>query len=314
MAPSPTGFLHLGNAWAFLIAWLTARSAGGRVILRIEDLDTQRSKPHFVQAIYDDLLWLGLDWDEGPDVGGGSYPYLQSLSCLSYSEALSSLSSLGLTYPCFCTRKDLRSLPSAPQIGDMGVPYPGTCRNLTESERDRRFAKGMKATVRFACDAQEVLFTDLCCGEQRTTLQQCGGDFALRRSDGVFAYQLAVAVDDARMGITHVVRGRDILPSTPRQIILLQRLGKKVPVYAHIPLLLDEQGERLAKRHQSLSLRALREKGVAPTAIVGLLGMLAGLPPAGNAMSPHDLLPSFSLAKIPNNDLQLTRQQLLCLT
>ncbi len=302
--------MHLGNAWAFLLAWLFARNAGGRVILRIEDLDAQRSKQRFVQSIYDDLHWLGLDWDEGPDTGGVHAPYLQSLSLDLYSEALASLETQGLTYSCFCTRKDLRSVHSAPQIGDMGVPYPGTCRKLTYTERQNRFASGLKATVRFACDEQELHFTDVCCGEQRTTLQQCGGDFALRRSDGVFAYQLAVAVDDARMGITHVIRGRDILPSTPRQIVLLRKLGKEIPTYAHIPLLLDEDGERLAKRHQSLSLCALRETGVAASAIVGLLGMLAGLNPSAKPMSPHDLVPSFRLANIPHNDLLLTNRQL----
>lgn len=297
-----------------MLAWLFARNAGGRVLLRIEDLDAQRSKPCFVQSIYDDLRWLGLDWDEGPDIGGAHSPYLQSLSLDLYSDALASLDLQGLIYPCFCTRKDLRSLHSAPQIGDMGVAYPGTCRILTATERQSRLANSSKAAIRFACDEQEVLFTDVCCGEQRTTLQQCGGDFALRRSDGVFAYQLAVAVDDARMGITHVIRGRDILPSTPRQIVLLQKLGKKIPTYAHIPLLLDEQGERLAKRHQSLSLCALRDTGVRSTTIVGFLGMLAGVNPTGEPLSPQDLVPSFNLANLPNIDLLLTSQQLLHLS
>ena len=306
--------MHLGNAWSFLSAWLCARRENGKVILRIEDLDPQRSKASHVQAIVDDLRWLGLDWDEGPDIGGPSLPYSQSQCFDHYAAALAKLETLGLTYPCFCTRKDLRSLPSAPQIGDMGVPYPGTCRALSQRERQTRLQAGAKACLRFAGDQHPVYFSDLCCGPQQMTLEDCGGDFALRRSDGVFAYQLAVAVDDARMGVTHVVRGRDILPSTPRQIVLLRHLGEPVPQYAHVPLLLDAEGERLAKRHQSLSLAALREMGVSPARIVGLLGKLAGIHPEGGAITPLELSAQFSFAALPREDVRLDSYWLAKLT
>lgn len=238
-------------------------------------------------------------------MGGPSFPYNQSQCFSFYSDALLKLQNLGVTYPCFCTRKDLRSIPSAPQIGDMGVPYPGTCRSLSLTERQARLKAGAKASLRFAGDGRSVCFSDLCCGPQQMTLEQCGGDFALRRSDGVYAYQLAVAVDDARMGITHVIRGRDILPSTPRQIVLLQYLGKNVPQYAHVPLLLDMDGERLAKRHQSLSLAALREMGVPAERIIGLLGKLAGIYPEGSPITPLALASKFVFAALPHKDVRL---------
>ncbi|MBO4335835.1 MAG: tRNA glutamyl-Q(34) synthetase GluQRS [Desulfovibrio sp.] len=306
LAPSPTGLLHLGNAWAFLLAWLACRAQKGRLILRIEDIDPQRSRPEFVSAILDDLRWLGLDWDEGPDRGGAHGPYVQSKRLAEYALALDRLAQLGYLYPCFCTRKELKSLANAPHLEDTGPVYPGTCRNLSDELRRKRIAQGQRYTLRLACPEMAVDFDDAICGPQH--LQPCdwGGDFALRRSDGVVSYQLAVALDDAAMGVTQVVRGRDILFSTPKQILLLRLLGKSVPAqYAHIPLLLNAEGERLAKRHQSLTLAALRTRGVRPERLIGFLSSLAGLNPGAQAIKPLELVPAFSFSKLPQVDVCL---------
>ena len=310
LAPSPTGLLHLGNGWAFLLAWLSARSAGGVVILRMEDIDPARSRAHWAEAIMEDLHWLGLDWDYGPDVGGPHAPYTQSLRSACYTAILERLTAAGHCYPCYCTRKELRQLAGAPHVEDMGAPYPGLCRRLTPRQRAAREAAGRKACVRLRCPEAPINFEDVVYGPQRFDLQHCGGDFALRRSDGVVAYQLAVVADDAAMGITQVVRGRDILISTPRQILLYRLLGLPAPQYAHIPLLLDAQGERLAKRHQSLSLRALREKGIAPEAVVGLLAWLARWQPRPEPLAAAALLPHFCLHRIPRDDMRVTQEML----
>ncbi|WP_165066726.1 tRNA glutamyl-Q(34) synthetase GluQRS [Desulfovibrio sp. ZJ200] len=308
LAPSPTGYLHLGNAWAFLLAWLAARAQNGLLILRQEDIDPQRSRPEYASAILEDLRWLGLDWDQGPDLGGPAGPYEQSRRGDFYTQALARLQAAGLTYPCFCTRKELRLLAAAPHPGDAGAPYPGTCRDLSPEQRAAALRSGRKAALRLRCPDQAIVFEDGLQGPQNFRLADCGGDFALCRSDGVVAYQLAVAVDDALMGVTQVVRGRDILPSTPRQIALLRLLGYAPPSYLHVPLLLDSGGERLAKRHHSLALRTLREKGADPRQVTGLLGRLAGLNPAGRPLSPAELLPFFSPARLPRQDLRLTDQ------
>lgn len=289
LAPSPTGPLHLGNAWAFLLAWLAARAEGGRVILRMEDIDPARSRPEWVGAVCRDLRWLGLDWDEGPDAGGGMAdtgphaPYEQSRAGPLYERAFAVLVAAGRVYPCYCTRKELRTLAGAPHgaadgLGDAGASYPGTCRRLSPAERRERELAGRRSAWRLACpEGAAESFDDAVLGPQHVTLAECGGDFALRRSDGVWAYQLAVVVDDARMGVTQVVRGEDILLSTPRQLLLFRLLGARPPRYAHIPLLYDAAGDRLAKRHHSLSLGALREAGVRPEAIIDWLARAAGL-------------------------------------
>lgn len=310
LAPSPTGYIHLGNAWAFLLAWLAVRAQGGRLILRQEDIDPQRSRPEYASAILEDLRWLGLDWDQGPDLGGPAGPYEQSRRGHFYTQALARLEAAGLTYPCFCTRKELRLLAAAPHPGDAGAPYPGTCRDLSPERRAAAFRSGRKAAIRLRCPDYPVVFEDLLQGPQRFYLADCGGDFALCRSDGVVAYQLAVAVDDALMGVTQVVRGRDILLSTPRQIALLRLLGYAPPSYLHVPLLLDSSGERLAKRHRSLALRTMREQGADPRQVTGLLGRLAGLNPTGRPMSPAEMLPLFRPARLPRDDLRVADQDL----
>lgn len=310
LAPSPTGYAHLGNAWAFLLAWLAARSVGGQVVLRLEDIDPQRSRPEYATALIEDLTWLGLDWDFGPDrleneTTQDLGPFEQGRRGEFYAAAIARLEQAGLVYPCFCTRKELRSLAGAPHVDDAGAPYPGTCRHLSRERQDALLAQGRRFCLRLRCPEDVISFTDDVLGPQAFTLAQCGGDFALRRSDGVVAYQLAVAVDNALMGITQVVRGRDILASTPRQIALLRLLGYGAPTYAHVPLLLDAEGQRLAKRHQSLSLRGLRQAGADPRRIVGFLGTLAGCNPGGDPAHPAELAPRFSLANLRRADISL---------
>ncbi|EPR37485.1 Glutamyl-Q tRNA(Asp) synthetase [Desulfovibrio sp. X2] len=308
-APSPTGFIHLGNAWSFLLAWLACRSRGGQMVLRMEDLDPQRSRPEFAQAILRDLSWLVLDWDEGPDKGGPHAPYVQSGRSHLYEEAVARLRAEGLVYPCYCTRKELRALASAPHAGEAGPAYPGTCAGLSEEECRAREAFGRRPALRLRCppgEGGEERFVDLARGE--LCLSPAGlGDFAVRRSDHVWAYQLAVVVDDAAMGVTQVVRGEDLLDSTPGQVRLFRLLGHVPPEFLHVPLLVDEEGERLAKRHASLTLAALREAGVAPEAVVGWLGRAAGFLPAPAPCAARDLLPLFVPGLLPRGPVTVPK-------
>ena len=306
LAPSPTGFLHIGNAWAFWMAWLAARSRSGLVTLRMEDIDPARSRTEYTEAILHDLRWLGLDWDAGPDCGGPAPPYLQSLCGSFYEDALARLRAAGLVYPCYCTRKELRAIAGAPHVDDAGAPYPGTCRDRSPEEHARFAAQGKAFSWRLRCPLDQLWhFDDAVQGPQTMTLGHCGGDFALCRSDGVFAYQLAVVVDDMRMGVTQVVRGMDILSSTPRQCYVYTVLGGNVPQYAHLPLVLDHSGERLAKRHAALSLHALRDAGVRPEAVLGLLAVTAGFVDSYRPLAAGELLEGFSLEGITNAPLRL---------
>lgn len=286
LAPSPTGYIHLGNAWAFLLAWSMARARNGQVVLRMEDIDPARSRPEYVDGILRDLAWLGLDWDEGPDVGGPYAPYTQSGRFALYENALVRLAQRGLTYPCFCTRKELRSLANAPHGPQEGV-YPGLCRNLSETEIVERRAKGLRAAVRFRAPGAPAPVVDKIAGVYPAAGRAEGlsgpiaplvpDDIPLRRSDGVYSYQLAVVVDDAAMHINQVVRGNDLLHCTPQQVQLFQALGVQPPQYAHIPLLCDEQGERLAKRHASLEVQVLRNNGARAEALIGYLAWRSGV-------------------------------------
>lgn len=294
LAPSPTGLIHLGNAWSFLLCWLMARHQGGMVILRIDDLDPQRSRQEFVDDIKRDLSWLGLDWDQ---------EYSQSARYDIYATALAKLK--GLTYPCFCTRKELRALASAPHPGDEGAPYPGICLNLSKEQQQALIAAGKPYALRLRCPEHVMQFTDLTFGCQSWQKADYGGDFALKRSDGVWAYQFASAIDDGEMGVNLIVRGRDLLPSTPRQIILADVLGYERSAYGHIGLLLDNQGERLAKRHKSLAIAALAEAGITPGQITGFLASLAGLNPAGLPLSPTDILANLAGFQLPAEDIAL---------
>jgi len=302
LAPSPTGLLHLGNALAFLLAWLGARAAGGAVVLRLEDIDPDRSRPEFAAAALHDLRWLGLDWDEGPDLGGPCGPYVQSRRLPLYQDAIARLEAAGRVYPCFCTRRELRTLAGAPHADDGSTVYPGTCRGLSAAERER-LGRTRRPTLRLDCGGpagggQPIRFTDLVAGPQEMTPAECGGDFALRRSDGVVAYQLAVVVDDAAMGVTQVARGADILTSTPRQILLQRLLGLPTPDYAHLPLVLDHAGERLAKRHNSLTLAALRAAGARPETVIGWLASAVGLTDSARPVHPGELVPAFEFRRV----------------
>jgi glutamyl/glutaminyl-tRNA synthetase len=259
--------LHLGHGRTFWVAWQRARAAdSGQLVFRNEDLDTQRSKPEFVRAMFEDLRWLGLEWDEGPDIGGPFGPYSQSRRRSIYLNAWRSLRDSGLIYPCACSRKDLERALEAPHEGDDEIPYPGTCRSQLEKARDWSSPAGVSWRFRVP-DEESIAFDDGCCGKQDFVAGRDFSDFLIWRRDDVPAYQLAVVADDAAMEITEVVRGADLLKSTARQLLLFRSLGLEPPRYFHCPLLRDEHDVRLAKRHAGLSLRALRAAGVEPQSL-----------------------------------------------
>ena len=278
LAPSPTGLLHRGHARTFGIAAQRAAAHGGQLILRNEDLDAQRCRPEFVHAMYEDLRWLGMEWSEGPDCGGPYGPYSQSERRAHYLAAWKTLRDRGLIYPCTCSRKDVAQAATAPNDSDDEPIYPGRCRPdaIVRESAGLRPGGTAEAAVstylgpkgvnwRFRVpDAEEINFTDLHQGPQCLIAGRDFGDFLIWRRDDVPAYQLAVVVDDAAMHITEVVRGADLLKSTARQILLFQALGFSVPAYYHCDLVRDESGVRLAKRHDALSIRKLRESGWTP--------------------------------------------------
>jgi glutamyl/glutaminyl-tRNA synthetase len=261
LAPSPTGYLHLGHARTFWVAWKRVRAASGKLAFRNEDLDSQRSKPDFVAAMYEDLRWLGLDWDEGPDIGGPFGPYSQSQRRDFYVNSWRKLRDGGFIYPCACSRKDLERALEAPHEDDDEVPYPGTCRSQLDKARDWDSPAGISWRFQVP-DGEDLVFDDGYFGKQRFTAGRDFSDFLVWRRDDIPAYQLAVVVDDTAMQITEVVRGADLLKSTARQLLLLRALGYDAPRYFHCPLLRDEHNVRLAKRHDSLSLRRLRAQGI----------------------------------------------------
>ena len=289
-APSPSGRMHLGNVFSCLCAWLSARSQGGRIVLRIEDLDDRCKRPELAAQLIDDLAWLGLEWDEGP--------YYQHDRLDLYETALHQLQDAGLTYPCFCTRAELHAA-SAPHASDGTPIYRGACRGLSAEEIARRSALRAPAT-RLRVPAVDDLADDVVEFVDRTYGAQCEalatecGDFLVRRSDGVFAYQLAVVVDDAAMGVTEVVRGCDLLGSTPRQIYLQHLLGLPTPHYAHIPLLMSPDGRRLSKRDRDLDLGELRARFGTPEALLGWLAGQTGIAPDATPRSAEQLVEHFS--------------------
>ena len=280
LAPSPTGYLHLGHARTFWVAHQRARASAGKLIFRNEDLDQQRSRPEFVAAMFDDLRWLGLDWDEGPDVGGDFGPHVQSQRRSFYLAAWRTLRDGGFIYPCTCSRKDLERALSAPHealnaadegnatgpAADDEIPYPGTCRHKSNTTRRYESPEGVSWRFRVP-DGTAISFYDNYFGPQQFVAGRDFTDFLIWRRDDFPSYQLAVVVDDEAMHITEVVRGADLLRSTARQLLLITALGCKTPQYFHCPLLRDEQNVRLAKRHDSLSLQRLRDAGVDPAAL-----------------------------------------------
>lgn len=298
-APSPTGRMHLGNVFSALLSWLSAKSQGGTWLLRIEDIDPQRSKQEYAELIMDDLHWLGLDWDEGP--------YYQSERGDIYEHYLKQLTDNGLTYPCYCTRADILAT-QAPHESDGRVVYKGTCRNLAPGVKTGPAAIRMKVPS----EGKGILsFTDGHYGMQTIDLTTHCGDFIVRRKDGAWAYQLAVVVDDALMGINEVVRGCDLLLSSPQQIYLAQQLGFAPPHFTHLPLLCNKQGQRLSKRDQSLDMAALRTSNT-PEEIIGMLAHAAGLQQSNEPITAQELVGEFSWDKIPTNNIISNCSTILC--
>ena len=278
----------MGNVMCALLSWLSAKSKGGTWVLRIEDLDPDRSRRHFADRLMRDLEWLGLTWDEGP--------YFQSERHDRYAAALERLCKMDLVYPCFCTRADIMAT-QAPHESDGRIVYAGTCRARTYNKEDME-----RAALRLKVPDREIAFTDGHYGPQRVNLSRHCGDFVIRRKDGAWAYQLAVVVDDAEMGITEVVRGSDLLLSSPQQIYLAELLGYPLPSFIHLPLLCNAQGQRLSKRDKSLDMEALRAEYTAEE-IIGRLAFLAGLKPDDAPCWPEELLPLFVWNKVPCNDI-----------
>lgn len=295
LAPSPTGAQHVGNARTYLLAWLSIRSRGGRVILRIEDIDSPRVKAGAVQQAIDDLRWLGLDWDEGPDVGGSNAPYVQTERIDSYREALSQLQCFRV-YPCTCSRSDIEAAASAPHVEHEGPIYPGTCagRSALDAVKlgDQPFA------WRFRTTDQQLHFNDRVAGAQETNVRRTLGDFVVGKMDGSPAYQLAVVCDDHAMGLTEVLRGDDLLPSTFRQLELYNAFGWSPPTFAHVPLVIGPDGRRLAKRHGDTRLATLRQQGMSAQELIGLLAWSCGLRPTREPISASELLGEFDLCRV----------------
>lgn len=295
-APTPSGRMHAGNVFSALLAWLAVRSANGRMVLRIEDLDPRAQNPEVAQTLMDDLAWLGLYWDEGP--------YYQSKRSDLYANALASLQQKGLLYPCFCTRSQLHAA-SAPHASDGTYVYAGTCRNLTPEQVRQKSQTRRPATRLRVPDANntaaQIEFDDLVYGHQTENLARDCGDFLVRRSDGVFAYQLAVVVDDGLMGINEVVRGHDLLDSVGRQMYLQDLLGFQHPQYGHVPLLMAPDGHRLSKREHDMDLGVMREHLQGPEELLGRLASLVGLAEKGEAVSADALVDRFSWECLRNH-------------
>lgn len=314
LAPSPTGHLHLGHAFAFLVAWWSSRSAQGRVVLRIEDLDADRVDPAFVEQTINDLRWLGLDWE--------GQPRLQSEGMARTLASADRLHAQGRAYPCVCSRKDVEraqlttkesaspssgasSELSAPQAGGRVRRYPGTCRGRYSSLADAQRSTGRPAGLRFVCSPGEVEFVDERFGRQAFDVDAEAGDFLIVRRDNIPCYQLAVVADDALDAVTEVVRGCDLLSSTARQLLLYRALGSSPPSWLHLPLICDHRGQRLAKRSAALSLRQLRERGVSAEAIVGWAACAAGQRRSSASVAAREVAESFDRARLPDQNVIL---------
>jgi glutamyl-tRNA synthetase len=280
-APSPTGTLHLGNLRTALLAWLYARAQGATFLVRIEDLDTGRVRAHFEREQLADLAAIGIDWD--------GEPVRQSEQLELYADALAQMDADGILYPCWCTRAEIREASTAPHGPLPEGHYPGTCRRLTAAQRAEREASGRPPALRVDAGATEIVFTDRLHGDQRGVVD----DFVVRRNDGAFAYNLAVVVDDGAQGVGEVVRGDDLLDSTPRQLWLADRLGLSRPAFAHVPLVLGPDGARLAKRHGAVTLADRLEQGETPAAVRARLAASVGLADADERPTPDELVARF---------------------
>ena len=291
-APTPSGRMHLGNVFAFLVAWLSAKSRGGSIVLRMEDLDTQRTSAEFAEILRQDLTWLGLTWDEETSP--------QSARSDIYKTYFSRLEEMGLLYPCYCTRSQLHNV-NAPHRSDGTYVYPGTCRELT---KEQQAAFGRAPAWRVRVPDRDFAVEDMGQGLYRENLLRDCGDFVVRRADGVFVYQLAVTVDDGLSGVTEVVRGVDLLNSSPRQMYLQELLGFPKPGYGHVPLLLAPDGRRLSKRDKDLDLGELRKR-MTPERLIGLLAYAGGLLEKPEAVSARELAGEFSWDRLKTGDIYL---------
>ncbi len=292
LAPSPTGALHLGNARTFLINWIIARQRGWKIILRIEDLDGPRVKRSADQQAIEDLQWLGIDWDDGP--------VYQSQRLSLYTNAVDKLLNDRVAYPCICTRKEVELAASAPHADDGAAVYPGTCRGKYTSIEEARKASGREPSIRFAMPDRVVKFHDEFKGDVSIEAKTLG-DFVIAKGDGTPAYQLSVVVDDAEMGVTNIIRGDDLLDSTPRQLLLYESLGLQnlIPRYWHLPLIIGKDGRRLAKRHGDTRLSYYRQQGVTASRVIQLLARWCGIENWQNIRSSSDLITPFDWQKIP---------------
>ena len=294
-APTPSGYLHLGNLFCSLIAWLSAKSQGGEILFRSEDLDPDRSRSTYALQAQRDLEALGLFWDREESCQSQRFDF--------YKSQLRRLEDRGLVYPCFCSRAQLHAA-SAPHASDGEPLYAGTCRSLTPAQIAEK-SRTRSPALRLRVPEETIAFEDLHYGPQSQYLPTGCGDFILRRSDGVYAYQLAVVADDGDMGVTQVVRGRDLLSSTPRQILLYRLLGYPEPEFGHTPLLVSSDGRRLSKRDGDTSLAGILGRGYSPRDVVGALACLAGLLPEPAPAAPEELLPLFAWEKLPREDIPL---------
>ena len=308
-APSPTGLIHLGNARTALLAWLATRSVGGSLVWRSEDLDSARTQPALDAAARQDLRWLGLDWDEGPDVGGSSGPYLQSARLDHYRTEFQRLVDAGHLYPCAVSRSELAEIASAPHY--VGPTFPSQLRpSLVPENWWKTFDRGVDGdgregresdldmAVRFRVEGPAVRFDDEVMGPVEDDVTETSGDFVLKRRDGVYSYQFSVVVDDILMGITNVVRGDDIVTSTGRQILLYRALGHRPPTFAHVPLVLDCDGNKLSKRHPAMQIADMKEKGLDPTVVIGYLAYSCGLLSAPTPITPAGLVHDFAWSRL----------------
>jgi glutamyl-tRNA synthetase len=298
LAPSPTGGLHLGHARTFLLAWLAARGAAGRILLRIEDLDASRVRPEARAGALDDLRWLGLDWDEGP--------YVQSERMEAYTASLERLKRAGMVYPCTCKRSDIARAAAAPHAEDEGLVYPGTCAGRTAADAEGLARAGRPYAWRFRVPDEPIGWDDLVLGRVEGHPARVGGDFLVGRDPAGPAYQLAVVHDDATTGVTQVIRGDDLVPSTPRQVLLYRALGWPPPAFGHVPLAVGPDGRRLAKRDGSLKLATLRAAGVDARRLVGWLARSCGWTDRAEPSSPGDWIGRSRLDSVPGQPWVVT--------